>query len=138
MKSREVRRFTEIRRATPGSGDGHLFVEGEFGEFDGGIFFGKVSAGPGVGEEDDVFVEGVFGKAGTGGENGGFEHFGSDFGRNPAHDLPRGAFEAGVGTIFGLHAVLDDFELEWADGGEEGNALGGILNVECLDDAFLE
>ena len=91
---------------------GHLFVEGEFGEFDGRVFVAEVGAGPWVGEEDDLLVEGVFGEAGAGGEDGRFEHLGCDFGRDPAHGLPGGGFEAGVGAVFGLHAVLHDFELE--------------------------
>lgn len=115
-----------------------MFVEGEFGDFDGGVFFAEVTAGPGIAEEDDVLVEGVFGVTGAGGKDGGFEGFGRDIGSDPAHDLPGSAFETAVRAVFGLHAVLDDFELERADGSQEGDALGRVLRVNSLDDAFLE
>ena len=59
-------------------------------------------------------------------------------GRQPADGGPRGGFEFGFRAVFGLEPVLDDFELEGADGGEQGRGGRVVGEVELLDDAFLE
>ncbi len=41
----------------------------------------------------------------------------------PADDAVGGGFDAGFGVVFGLEAGLDDFELQGANGSEEGDAL---------------
>ena len=43
----------------------------------------------------------------------------------PFQDLPRGGFQPGGRAVFGFEAVLHDFELQRADGGEQRHALPG-------------
>ena len=113
-------------------------VGGEIEEGDFGVLLAEVIEGPGGGEEDDGLEPGVFGDAAAGGEFEGVELGGGHAVADPFEHFPRGGLEAGGGAVFGLEAILDDLELQGADGGEEGDALPGVAEVEDLDDAFLE
>lgn len=63
----------------------------------------------------------VVGQAGAGGELEFLEVFFFVFGWKPADDVPGALLNAAFGAVFAFEAVLDDFELEGADGGEEGD-----------------
>lgn len=56
----------------------------------------------------------------------------------PFKAFPVSGFEAAGCAILGFETVLDNLELEWADGGEEGDFLQGVADFEDLDNAFLE
>jgi len=115
--------------------------EREVVELDGGIFVEEVAHRPLVGEEADGLVEfvGAKGDAGGGDEGGGIRKFNTGLlGREPLHQRPRRGIEAGRGVVFGLEAVLDDFELEDADGGEERGGRHAGAEVDGLDDTFLK
>lgn len=81
----------------------------------------------------------VVGEGGAGGEVHVFVMpIGSGFVFDPTHVLIGGGFDAGLGVVFGFEAGLNDFELEGADGSEQGNALHVLWLGVLLDDAFLQ
>src|SRR5204862_2566736 len=56
----------------------------------------------------------------------------------PAKDFPRCLLETGFSAVFGLHPILHDFELQWANRAQQRTALNRILKLKRLDDAFLQ
>jgi len=108
-------------------------------DFEVRVAFAEEAEGPFRAEEDDWAVGGVDGEDGVAGVvDGGFGDWGAVFVLEPADVGPGCGFEAGFGVVFGEEPVLDDFELERADGAEEGDAASGVRLAEVLDDAFFE
>ena len=122
-------------RVGKGESEGRRRVE----DFEVRVAFAEEAEGPFRGEEDDGAVIAVAGDGGVAGAiDIGVREGAAVLAAEPADVVPRGGFEAGLRIVFCEEAVLDDFELEGADGSEEGNALGGVWLGELLDDAFLE
>ena len=108
-------------------------------DFEVWVAFAEEAEGPFRAEEDDGAVGGVDGEDGVASVvDGGFGDWGAVFVLEPADVGPWGGFETGFGVVFGEEPVLDDFELEGADGSEEGDAASGVRLAEVLDDAFFE
>ena len=57
---------------------------------------------------------------------------------DPADVAVGAGVEAGLGVVFALESVLDDFELEGADRAEEGDAGGAAGGGKLLDVALLK
>jgi hypothetical protein len=118
-------------------------VESEGGrgveDFEVRVAFAEEAEWPFRGEEDDGSVIAVAGDGGVAGAiDIGVSERAAVLAAEPADVVPRGGFEAGLRIVFCEEAVLYDFELEGADGTEEGYALGGVGLGELLDDAFFE
>ena len=120
-----------------GGGEGRG-ASGRWGEEEAaaGVLFGEEGELPLGAEGDGGAFEGVGKESRAGGEGVGVGDVGG--GVEPADESPGGGFEAGFGAVFGLEAVLEDFELEGADGAEQRDAPGVGGQAEGLDGAFLE
>ncbi len=107
-----------------------------------GVFLGEGFHGPVVREKGCEPAVGIAGEDGAEGEGGA--GFGGEwiafFGLQPAGDGPISGFDASLGGVFAFEAMLEDLELERADGTEQDGrgVCGGIEEFEFRGDAFLE
>jgi hypothetical protein len=131
----------DARASVPDTAGRRGVLEGGWGveDFEVRVAFAEEAEGPFRAEEDDWAVGGVDGEDGVAGVvDGGFGDWGAVFVLEPADVGPWCGFETGFGVVFREETVLDDFELEGADGAEEGDAACGVRLAEVLDDAFFE
>lgn len=113
-------------------------LDGHVVEFELWIFFDEVAHGPIVWKEDDGVFKFIGPETHAAGddERGGIGERGMWF--EPFEERPGCRLEARFGVVLGFEAPLDDFKLQWADGGEERRAGRGVAGVEGLYDAFLQ